>query len=89
MTRIACAAIIINSKAFAMLYSAIQTGNTSYDPLDAMQLIYTNSRDDTTFYTYLYPLLSEFMTEVTSQVGRVWAGVAFQNASDPAVLQNI
>lgn len=43
----AWAAIIINKNATAMLYSAIETGNTTYDPMGACQLIFMDSRDDT------------------------------------------
>lgn len=43
----AWAAIIINANATDMLYSAIQNGNASYDPMGAMQLVYIDSRDDT------------------------------------------
>lgn len=49
----AWAAIIINPNATAMLYSAIQTGNTSYDPMGALQLVYQDSRDDTNWYVVL------------------------------------
>ena len=43
----AWAAIVINPNATAMLYSAVQNGNTSYDPRGACQLIYQDARDDT------------------------------------------
>jgi len=43
----AWAAIIINANATDMLYSAVQNGNTSYDPLGACQLVFIDSRDDT------------------------------------------
>ncbi|KAF2423636.1 hypothetical protein EJ08DRAFT_618392 [Tothia fuscella] len=85
----AWAAIIINPNATSMLYSAISTGNTSYDPLGALQLVYLDSRDSTTWSTYIFPLISQFMTEVTSRVGQEWAQIALQNASNPATLNNI
>jgi len=43
----AWAAIIINANATDMLYSAVQNGNASYDPLGACQLVFIDSRDDT------------------------------------------
>lgn len=46
----AWAAIIINPNATSLLYSAIQNGNTSYDPLGACQLVYQEARDDTNWY---------------------------------------
>lgn len=85
----AWAAIIINSNASALLYQAVATGNTSYDPLGACQLVYQDSRDDTNWYDFMLPLISQFMTQATSQVGQHWARMALQNASDPTTLANI
>lgn len=85
----AWAAIIINSNASALLYQAVATGNTSYDPLGACQLVYQDSRDDTNWYDFMLPLISQFMTQATSQVGQQWARMALQNASDPTTLANI
>lgn len=39
------AAIIINANASALLKTAVQHGNTSYDPLGACQIIYNQARD--------------------------------------------
>lgn len=83
------AAIIVNPNATAMLYSAIQNGNTSYDPMGAMQLIYQDARDDTNWYDFLAPQLNTFMTEATSTIGQRWAQMVLTNASDPTILQNI
>lgn len=85
----AWAAIIINPNATAMLYSAIQNGNTSYDPMGALQLVYQDSRDDTNWYDFLQPQLSMFMTEATSMVGREWAQMVLRNASNPTILRNM
>ena len=85
----AWAAIIINPNATALLYSAIATGNTSYDPLGACQLIYQDARDDTNWYDFMFPILSAYMTQAQSMVGQQWAQLALQNASDPAVLSNM
>ncbi|KAF2492022.1 hypothetical protein BU16DRAFT_101420 [Lophium mytilinum] len=85
----AWAAIIINPNATAMLYSAIATGNASYDPMGACQLVYQDSRDDTNWYDFLLPQISMFQTQATSMVGKMWAGMVLQNASDPAVLANM
>jgi hypothetical protein len=83
------AAIIVNPNATAMLYSAIQNGNTSYDPMGAMQLVYQDARDDTNWYDFLQPQLSMFMTEAISMVGREWAQMVLRNASDPTTLRNM
>jgi hypothetical protein len=85
----AWAAIIINPNATAMLYSAIETGNTSYDPLGACQLVYQDSRDDTNWYDFMLPILSTYMTEAQSMVGKQWAQQALQRASDASTLSNL
>ncbi|KAL9097055.1 MAG: hypothetical protein Q9165_001019 [Trypethelium subeluteriae] len=83
------AAIIINPNATGMLYSAIETGNKSYDPQGAVQLVYEDSRDDTNYYDFILPLLDQYMTEATQRVGQMWTGMVLENASDPTVLRNI
>jgi hypothetical protein len=85
----AWAAIIINPNASALLYEAVATGNTSYDPLGACQLVYQDSRDDTNWFDFMLPIISQFMTQAQSQVGQKWAGIVLQNANDGAALANI
>ena len=41
----AWAAVIINSNATALLRAAVATGNTSYDPLGAAQVVYVQAID--------------------------------------------
>lgn len=77
----AWAAIIINPNATAMLYSAVQNANTSYDPRGACQLVYEDSRDDTNWYDFINPLITQFQTEATSMVGEQWARQVLQNAT--------
>ncbi|KAI0590445.1 DUF3533 multi-domain protein [Pyrenophora tritici-repentis] len=77
----AWAAIIINPNASALLYSAIATGNASYDPLGACQLVYQDSRDDTNWFDFMLPIISQFMTQAQSQVGKQWAQMVLRNAS--------
>lgn len=85
----AWAAIVINPNATALLYSAIRNGNTSYDPMGACQLIYIESRDDTNWYDFIYPLLSHFMTQAVARVGETWAPIALQQADTAAGLANL
>jgi hypothetical protein len=85
----AWAAIIINPNATAMLYQAVATGNTSYEPLGACQLVYMDSRDDTNWYDFMLPIISPFMIQAQSMVGQRWAGMVMQNASNPNALGNI
>lgn len=84
------AAIIINPNASALLYSAIETGNTSYDPIGACQLVYQDARDDTNWFDFIYPIMAKVQTEATSMVGKEWAKMALQQAgSDQAIFQNL
>jgi hypothetical protein len=85
----AWAAIIINPNATAMLYRAIASGNASYDPLGACQLVYQDSRDDTNWFDFMLPIISKFMTQAQSQVGQRWAGMVMQNASQSGALSRI
>ncbi|GME33703.1 putative mnng and nitrosoguanidine resistance protein [Neofusicoccum parvum] len=85
----AWAAIVVNPNATALLYSAVETGNASYDPLGACQLVYVQARDDTTYSSYILPMLNEFMTSATATVGQQWASTALQNASALSTLTNL
>lgn len=86
----AWAAIIINANATALLYSAVQTGNASYDPMGACQLVYQDARDETAWSNYIYPQIAQLMTEATSMVGQQWTGMVMENAtSDNTLLQNL
>jgi hypothetical protein len=86
----AWAAIIIMPNATQQLYSAVQNGNTSYDPMGACQLIYQDSRDDTNWFDFLAPIITQFQTQATSMVGEQWAKMVLQNATnDQALLRNI
>lgn len=83
-------AIIINPNATALLYDAVQYGNTSYDPLGAGQLVYVQARDSTNWDTYIYPQISTLLTEATSMVGQQWTQMVMQNAtSNQTLLQNL
>ena len=85
----AWAAIIINSNATALLRAAVATGNTSYDPLGAAQVVYVQARDETTTNDHIMPTLDALQTTITSMFGKMWTQMVLQNASDPIVLANI
>ena len=86
----AWAAIIVNPNATAMLRQAVATGNTTYDPLGAGQIIYVEARDETTVDTYILPVLYQFQLNIASMFGETWGKMVFQNAStDPTILTNI
>jgi fumarate reductase subunit D len=82
----AWASIVINPNATAMLQSAVQTGNTSYDPLGACQLTYIDSRDDTNWFDIISPMITAFMTEATSMVGQQWTQQVLQDARNNATI---
>jgi hypothetical protein len=82
----AWAAVVINPNATAMLYSALQNGNTSYDPMGACQLTYVDSRDDTNWYDFISPIITQYMTEATSKVGQQWTSMVMQNATTDTTL---
>lgn len=86
----AWAAIIINANATTLLQDAVNTGNSSYDPMGAAQLIYVQARDETTLGNYVLPQIHEFQTMVTASFGKMWASQVLQRASStPSVLINI
>lgn len=43
-----------------MLYSAVTTGNASYDPMGACQPVFQDSRDDTNWYDFMLPEICVF-----------------------------
>lgn len=83
----AWAAIIINPNATAMLYSAVQNGNATYDPMGACQLVYQQARDETNWSNYLFPHISQLLTQATSMVGQTWAGQMLQQATSNQTLR--
>ena len=69
----AWAAIIVNPNATAMLRSAVQ-------------LIYSDARDDTNWYDFMAPQITAFMTQATSMVGEEWTRTVMQDAGNNATL---
>lgn len=67
----AWAAIIINSNATVLLQEAVRSGNSTYDPMGAAQVIYVEARDQNTMVNYVLPPLESFQTLVTSSFGPV------------------
>lgn len=85
----AWAAVIVNNNATALLQQAVQIGNSQYDPLGAAQIIYIDARDDTSYYNYILPQLSQYQTQVTSVFGQQWVAQVLSNTSlDPATYAN-
>ena len=79
----AWAAMLINANATALLRSAVETGNTSYSPLGACQIIYNQARDETVYSNYIIPMLQEMETEILTSFGEMWSKQVLQNTSLP------
>ena len=79
----AYAAIVINPNATTALRSAVETGNSSYDPTGAIQLVYVEARDQDTYYDYIYPNMQTLQTQITTEFGQMWASQVLSNNSIP------
>ena len=75
------AAIIVNANATALLRRAVETGDSSYDPTGAAQIIYNQARDQDTYSNYVIPMLNQFEVQVTSTFGRQWVSQVLHNTS--------
>ncbi len=79
----AWAAIIINANATALLQRAVETGNTSYDPLGACQIIWVEARDEDTIHAHVGPELQSLAASLTAQFGARWTQQVLRNNSIP------
>ena len=79
----AFAAIVVNSNATTLLRQAVETGNSSYDPTGAIQLIYVEARDQDSYYQYIYPQMQLLETQITTEFGAKWASQVMSNTSIP------
>ncbi|TDZ13574.1 Nitrosoguanidine resistance protein SNG1 [Colletotrichum spinosum] len=77
----AWSAVIVNSNATALLQNAVTTGNASYDPTGAVQVITMSGRDSFMTYSYILPKLNTFTQELTSRFGRTWGDMILANDS--------
>lgn len=75
----AWAAIVVNANATALLRSAVETGNATYSPLGAIQIIYNQARDETTYSDYITPMLQQLQTNIASAFGEMWSGQCLTN----------
>ncbi|KAI0167559.1 MNNG and nitrosoguanidine resistance protein [Pestalotiopsis sp. NC0098] len=67
------AAIIVNPNATALLTEAVASGNASYDPTGAIQMILLSARSETTSYNYIQPQLQTFTKMLMAEFGPTWA----------------
>lgn len=77
----AWAAIVVNPNATALLRQAVNTGNSSYDPSGACQVIWVEARDQDTYYSYIIPQLNTLQTSLTAEFGQMWTRTVLSNAS--------
>lgn len=75
------AAIIVNPNATALLQEALATGNASYDPTGAVQIVVQSARDPTTVQGAILPYLMKFSDEFTATFGPVWGQTVMSNSS--------
>lgn len=79
----AWAAIIINANATALLQQAVETGNKSYDPLGACQIVWVEARDQDTIHAHVGPELQSLAVSITSQFGARWTQQVLRNKDIP------
>ncbi|KAJ9605459.1 hypothetical protein H2200_010116 [Cladophialophora chaetospira] len=85
----AWAAVMVMPNATALLRAAVSTGNSSYDPKEACQIVYVEARDTTAIDTYIMPELYAFQTAVISAVGTAWSKSVLQENLTTTQLSNI
>lgn len=77
----AWAAIVINSNATTLLRQAVETGNSSYDPTGAIQLIYVEARDQDSYFNYIYPNMQLLEQQIMQEFGSKWSSEIMSNTS--------
>lgn len=77
----AWAAIVINPNATALLRQAVETGNSSYDPLGACQMYWVEARDQDTIHAHIAAELQALAATITSDFGARWTQEVLRNSS--------
>jgi hypothetical protein len=75
------AAIIINANATTLLEQAVRTGNASYDPTGAAQVVWVQARDPNTHSSYIQPTLTSLKTDLISRFSTSWSQEILTNAT--------
>lgn len=75
------AAIVVNPNATALLQQAVETGNSSYDPSGAVQMIIQTARDESTVSQYIVPQMQQFSKRFSSSFGPMWSQMIMSNTS--------
>ncbi|KAI9890554.1 MAG: hypothetical protein M1814_003894 [Vezdaea aestivalis] len=82
----AWAAIVVNANATALLLEAIQTGDTTYDPFGAAQVIYVQARDEGAHRNYISPILNRVEIQIINTFGKKWSKALMQNVTQDSDL---
>ncbi|KAL1853526.1 hypothetical protein Daus18300_011807 [Diaporthe australafricana] len=77
----AWAAIVVAPNATFFLQEAVETGNSSYDPTGAVQIVIQTARDSTTMQSYISPNLQSFTQEFGAMFGAMWGQMTISNNS--------
>jgi hypothetical protein len=75
----AWAAIVVNPNATAALRQALDTGDASYDPSSAGQVIYVEARDTSAINTYIHPEIAAFQTAAAASISAAWTREVMRN----------
>ncbi|KAF9888914.1 hypothetical protein FE257_008284 [Aspergillus nanangensis] len=76
----AYAAIVVNPNATALLRDAVTNGNSSYDPSGAAQFVIISARDETTYFNYIIPGLTDFANNLLATFGPRWVQTVAQES---------
>lgn len=77
----AWSAITIRPEASSRLRNAVATGDVSYDPAEACEVVLVSARDQTTLASYVVPALEQFQTLAQDAVGKAWSQELFSQPS--------
>ncbi|KAJ5819577.1 hypothetical protein N7474_005168 [Penicillium riverlandense] len=69
----AYAAIIVNPNATSLLRAAVASGNATYDPTGAIQIVILSARDQNSYPTYIQPQISTLQSAILQEFGPRWA----------------
>ncbi|KAK8134347.1 MNNG and nitrosoguanidine resistance protein [Apiospora sp. TS-2023a] len=75
------AAIVIQANASSLLQSSLFTGNSSYDPSGAIQMIFVSARDQNTIFEFVLPQFVQLEKQFMARFGPAWAQRIADNTS--------
>ncbi|KAK8212277.1 hypothetical protein HDK77DRAFT_382311 [Phyllosticta capitalensis] len=75
-------AVTINPNASALLFSALEKGNGTFDPAGACQFTYVGSRDETNINSFILPIMADYLFAGLGRAGKQWSQQALNAASN-------